>query len=158
MIAGQMTIYDLCDESGLNLAALASQASYDPSTRTGCAIVTRDGRRYIGHNRFPRDVAPETWRLDERNVRLAMMLHAEVVALLQCYQGGGDPTGATVYLHPWPPCADCAGILIEAGVARVVAPEPSEAQRDRWGDSFDLMEVMFEESGVKLDLTETKEA
>lgn len=158
MIPGQLTIYDMTDEKGLEIAEFAAALSLDPSTRTGCAIRTSSGEWFTGMNHFPRGIRRTEDRDTHRPTRLALTIHAELSALLDLYEDGGNPFGATAFITPWPPCADCAGVLIQAGIARVVAVKPTPEQRGRWGASFDLMEMMFKEAGVELTLVETKEA
>lgn len=52
-------------------------------------------------------------------------LHAERDALKNCYQNGGDPVGATIYVTLEPCChfgkqPPCTHALVEAGIVRVV--------------------------------------
>jgi dCMP deaminase len=150
VIPGQMTIFQaINDLDYIEKARIHSRFSPDPSTKTGCVLV-RDGRIVaLGYNRLPHGVEETDARLLDRPVKLEMMIHAEVIALLSA---GDAAVGATAYMNPWPPCAPCAGLMIEVGVSRVVAPAPTHEQRERWGDSFDLMQTMFNEAGVTLDL------
>ena len=59
----------------------------------------------------------------------------------------GFPRGVT---HP--PCARCAAKLIQAGVVRVVAPEPPEDFKDRWAQDMASAAHMFEDAGVDFTL------
>ncbi len=133
----------------LALARHVGGWSKDPSTQTGCVIVRPDRSiASVGYNGFPRGVNDDTDRLYDRPTKYAMVVHAEVNAILAAR---ASVEGCTLYCMPWPPCADCAGAIIQAGIVHVVSIEPTTEQRERWGDSFEHMEVMFREAGVRLD-------
>ena len=55
--------------------------------------------------------------------------------------------GATAYVtHA--PCANCAAMLVQKGVARVVFETPSEDFLSRWASSYEESLKMFAEAGV----------
>lgn len=56
--------------------------------------------------------------------------------------------------YPFPPCSACAALIIQSGIMAVVAPTPTQAQLDRWGDSMNTATDMFDEAGVRLELME----
>jgi dCMP deaminase len=139
---------DWWDRFFFGLAAYVASASKDPSTKTGVVLV--DAKRRVvgtGYNGFPRGVEDTDERLNDRPTKYKLVVHAEANAILNAT---ADLPGATAYVFPWPPCASCAGLLIQAGVARVVAPAPTPEQVKRWGADFDLMRSMFLEAGVNL--------
>jgi deoxycytidylate deaminase len=45
-------------------------------------------------------------------------------------------------------CSQCAALLIQAGIGKVVVPDYVEPQR--WQESFDLARAMFIEAGVSV--------
>lgn len=138
------------DSRFISLAAHVAGWSKDPSTQTGCVIVRPDRSvASVGYNGFPRGVEDIPKRLSDRTTKYAMVVHAETNAVLSAYE---RLDGCTVYVHPWPPCSSCAGILIQAGIKRVVAPSPTAEQLERWGDSFAIAATMFDEALVTLDL------
>lgn len=140
------------DDRFLALATLVAGWSKDPSTKTGCVIVRPDRTiASLGYNGFPRGVADDPDRLADRPTKYAMTVHAEVNAIVAARE---PLTGCSAYVHPWPPCAPCTAAVIQAGVVRIVAPEPTPEQRERWGDSFVMSETMLREVGVELVLVE----
>lgn len=136
------------DQRFLNLAAEVGSWSKDPSTKTGCVIVRPDRTiASVGYNGFPRGVRDDSDRLNDRPTKYQMVVHAEVNAVLSAH---GSVGGCTLYSHPWPPCASCAGVIIQSGIKKVVSVEPTLEQLERWGDSLSLMETMFDEARVCL--------
>jgi len=133
----------------LKLADYISQVSKDPSTKAGCVIARPDRTvASMGYNGFPRGVLDLEERLNDRPTKYAMVVHAEANAVLSAYERLG---GCTAYVN-FMPCSSCAGMLIQAGIARIVAPHPTDAQRERWGESFAHAITMLGEAGVQLDL------
>lgn len=137
------------DRRFIAMAKMVSTWSKDPSTGVGCVIVRPDRSvASLGYNGFPRGVQDRQDRLDDRPTRLAFSLHAELNAVVSAAE---MLLGYTCYVHPFPPCSNCAAALVQAGISRVVAPAPTDAQLERWGDSFKHMEAMFGEAGVVLE-------
>lgn len=137
------------DARFLALAYLIAQWSKDPSTQVGCVIVRPD--RTIassGFNGFPRGVKDHPDRLNDRETKLAMVVHAEANAVLTAHE---RLDGCTAYVTSHP-CSSCAGILIQAGIERVVAPPASAKMIANWGPSLTTANLMLAEAGVSLDL------
>lgn len=57
--------------------------------------------------------------------------------------------GSTAVVGPLPPCAACARALAAVGVRRVVSNRPSEDHVKRWGASFELSRLVYEEHGMQ---------
>lgn len=132
----------------LRMAREVSTWSKDPSTQTGAVIVRPDRSiASVGYNGFPRGVGDTYDRLNDRPTKYALTVHAEVNAVMAARE---PLDGCTAYVWPWPPCAPCAGVVIQAGIKRVYSVEATDEQKERWGDSFFHMETMFREAGVSL--------
>lgn len=134
------------DKRFLDLAHHVATWSRDPSTQVGCVIV--NPRRQIvstGFNGFPVGVDDDPARYACRPTKYLMILHAEQNAVLQA---GGDVRGGTAYVtHP--PCSQCAAVLIQAGIVRIVTVKPDAGMAERFRDSFEAAEVMLREAGVE---------
>lgn len=137
------------DRRMLSLVQLVSSWSRDPSTQVGAAIVDAKNRVVsLGFNGFPRGVKDNAHV--DRDEKLRRTIHAEENALLFA---GRSVEGCTIFVtHP--PCARCAAKLIQAGVVRVVAPEPPEGFKDRWAQDMASAAHMFEDAGVDFTLGE----
>jgi dCMP deaminase len=138
------------DNRFLALAEHVAGWSKDPSTQVGAVIV--DGDRQvlgIGYNGFPRDVGDTAERLNNRDMKLAMVVHAEVNAIVS---STGNLRGATLYCWPFMSCSSCTGVIIQAGIKRVVAPLGDAERLDRWWPSFLMSAQMFLEAGVEAEV------
>lgn len=123
----------------------ALRKSKDPSTKVG-AVITR-GREVVsvGYNGFARGVDDSPERYATRDVKYRLIVHAEVNAVVFARQ---DLSGCTLYTWPFLPCAPCAAIMIQAGIARVVAPELPVSLRERWAKDLELSRLQFCEADV----------
>ena len=131
----------------LQLAGQVSTWSKDPSTKVGAVIV--DGRktvRGIGYNGLHRHIKDTSERLENRDLKYKLVIHAEVNAILNA---NGPLWNSTIYLWPFMPCSNCASAIINAGIGRVVS---IENDNPRWRESFELTRQLFEEADVDLTL------
>lgn len=139
------------DARFLALAEHVAQWSKDPSTKCGAAVVRgRNEVVSLGYNGPPSGVDDEL-AIADRDIKLAVTVHAEKNALLKARD---DVRGCTIYVWPMPPCAQCAAAIIQAGIRRVVAPRATCEQYERWGKDWELAEMMYKHSGVQLDIDE----
>lgn len=137
------------DTRFLGLAEYISSFSKDPTTKVGSVIADQHNRIVsLGYNGLPRKVVDDPSRLHDRETKLAITLHAEENAILFAQ---GRARGGTIYTWPLPPCAHCAAQIVQAGLYRVVSPEPSPSHAERWGSSLRLAEAVLLESGVVVE-------
>ncbi len=133
------------DTRFLGLAAHISSWSKDPSSQVG-AVIT-DGNRIVslGYNGFAAGVHDSLERLEDRNTKLNLTIHAEENAMIFAKR---DLSGCTVYVtHP--PCPRCASKLVQEEVKRIVFISPSEDFLSRWCDDIELSYQMYEEAGIE---------
>ena len=134
------------DTRFLSLAAHISGWSKDPSSQVG-AVIT-DGNRIIslGYNGFAAGVHDTQTRLEDRQCKLNLTIHAEENAMIFAKR---DLGGCTVYVtHP--PCPRCASKLIQEEVRRVVFIAPSDDFLSRWGSDLELSYQMYREAGIEV--------
>lgn len=128
------------------LARLVSSWSKDPTTQVGAVIVDNNRRVVsVAYNGFPRGVEDYPYRLENRDMKLHMTMHAEQNAILFAHR---DLTGCTLYTWPIQCCAQCAAMIIQSGIQRVVSP--NVACRPDWRKSFDIANIMFEDANVEM--------
>lgn len=141
-----MTINLDWDDRFLDLADHIADWSKDPSTKVG-AVIVRPNRTIasVGYNGFPRGVDDDPKRLNNRPIKYAMTVHAEANAILSA---DGRLDGCSLYVTPLHPCSNCAALIIQAGITKVVARMPNDPAH--WADSFDKAKIMFDEAGVEI--------
>jgi dCMP deaminase len=129
----------------LGLASYAATASKDPSTKVGSAIVDSKKRVLsIGYNGFPRGIQDTEERLNDRDIKYSLVVHAERNALLF---SNSSVENCTIYTWPFMPCSVCASMIIQSGITKVVS---IKNDNPRWIDQFKLSELIFKEAGVEL--------
>ena len=137
------------DDRFIDLAYKISSWSRDPSTRVGAVIVRPDKTiASVGFNGFPRGVDDCPDRYSNRPLKYQMVLHAEPNAILSARE---PLNGYALFCVPFPPCSNCAAIIIQAGISNVICPAPTEDQLERWGESLDIASTMFKEAGVEVE-------
>ena len=146
---------DKWDHRFLALAEHISNWSKDPSTQVGAVITHTRSKRVVsmGFNGFPAGVEDTRERLDDRETKYEMVVHAEQNALMFA---GDRAEGCTLYVHPLPPCARCAVMIIQAGIKRVVCDQP-DFDDERWGEAARIADAMLREAGLGVDYRQVDE-
>ena len=133
------------DRRYMDLAKHVAQWSKDPNRKVG-AVVTRDNYVVgIGFNGLPRGVKDTHARLNDKELKNLIMVHAEVNAL--SHAGGG---GDTLYVWPLLPCTICTGIIIQHEIKRIVTMPLREDSK--WNQGLVL--ELLDEAGVEIDTLE----
>lgn len=137
----------------LGCAQFIATRSKDPSTQVGCIIVRPDRTiASAGFNGFPRGVEDRPDRYQHRETKYLLVVHAEANAIVTARE---PLHGHTLYCS-LSPCNECAKLIIQAGIVRVVAPRPTDeealARGERWRLAHEWAALMFHEAGVELDL------
>jgi dCMP deaminase len=129
----------------LGMAKHVALLSKDPSTKVG-AVIFDPKRRLVsaGYNGFARGVADTKERLENRETKYKLVLHAEKNAIMFATAPLNDCT--LVVTHPC--CAQCAALVIQSGITHVVYPQPSFEFVTRWADDLALTYQQFQEAGV----------
>lgn len=146
------------DSRFLTLAGEVAKWSKDPSTQVGAVIFRPDLTIVsMGFNGFPRgtDDAPELY--ENRAIKYERVIHAELNAILSAREPlKGYSIATTLY-----PCSRCAGAIIQAGLARVVAWTRPDNENTRrigeaacWSDSAE----MLLQAGIRTEEIGTQEA
>lgn len=120
-------------------AKLAAMRSQDPSTKVGCAIVNNNKLVSIGYNGFPRG-SEFTWNKGEGlDNKYWYIVHAEANALINA-ENLNNLRGATVYVTLFP-CNECAKLLVQAGVKKVIYLSDKYWDRDAFMASRKILEA-----------------
>lgn len=141
----------------LNLANTVSSKSKDPSTKVGCIIATKENTvKSLGFNGFPHGVLDSEERYANRELKYKLIVHSEMNAICQAAKVGTSLNHCVLYV-PWIPCSSCAKAIIQCGIDKVVIDGDSKEYNNveltkRWEEEFKLTKMMFEESGVELEI------
>ena len=126
----------------LEMARNAASWSKDPSTKVGAIIVDDDKRVIsVGYNGFPKGVRDDE-RLDDRQEKYKIIVHGGRNALLFA---NTDVKNCHIYTYPFLPCSVCAGMIIQAGIKRVVSVKNNNL---RWQQDFKVSRKMFQEAEI----------
>lgn len=126
------------DSLYLRMANVWSENSHCKRNKVGCLIIKDRQIISDGYNGTPSGFSNECE--DCNNNTLPTVLHAEANAITKIAKSTNSAEGATLYVT-LSPCFDCAKLIIQAGIKRIVY---SETYRNT--DSFKL----FEEAGIEI--------
>lgn len=135
----------------MDMAAMVATWSKDPSSKIGCVVVN-DERRILatGYNGFPKGIDDTEVRLNTRELKHKLVIHAEMNALMNALYSGVSLKGSTMYVHGLPICPDCAKCVIQAGIKEIVIPT-DKTERAEWQKVWEEHSLpMFSESGVQV--------
>lgn len=139
------------DKRFMTMAWLVSTWSKDPSSRIG-AVAVNDKRQILatGYNGFPRNIKDTDKRLNDRELKYKLVVHAEKNCIYNATFNGVSLQDTTMYIYGLPVCNECAKGIIQVGVERVVyAPKTYTPQE--WLDKFEITKSMFKEAKVKIE-------
>lgn len=131
----------------LQLAKTVAGWSKDPSTKVGAVAVDPNSNAVLetGFNGLPRKVVDLPDRM-ERPAKYLWTAHAE--ENLVAHAARKVLEGSTVYVTHLC-CNNCARMLINAGVAKVVVGDGKTSMPP---EQFEVAKTMFKESGVDLEM------
>ena len=110
----------LLDERYLRMARIWAENSYCERRQVGALIVRGDAIISDGYNGTPSGF--ENICEDESNKTKPYVLHAEANAITKVAKSNNSSLGATLYVTA-SPCIECAKLIIQAGIRRVVYSE-----------------------------------
>jgi len=132
----------------LRIAALWATRSKDPGTKCGAVIV--NGENLVvssGYNGLPRRIVDSVERLENRQRKLELTVHAEINAILNAARLGVSIRGCTLYTTPLVPCSSCAPLIVNSGISQVVTDGRV------WDDPINRSEdvaMQFIEAGIPI--------
>lgn len=104
----------------LEMAAIWAQNSYCKRRKVGAILVKDKMIISDGYNGTPSGF--ENICEDENNQTKPYVLHAEANAITKVAKSNNSSQGATLYITS-SPCLECAKLIIQAGIVRVVFSE-----------------------------------
>ena len=137
---------EVFDKRYMRMATIWAENSYCERRKVGAIIVKDKMIISDGYNGTPSGF--ENVCEDENNVTKPYVLHAEANAITKIARSNNNSEGATLYVTA-SPCIECAKLIIQAGIKRVVYGE-----KYRLTDGIDLLE----RAGVTVEYLPNEEA
>lgn len=139
-------------------AVAAMGRSKDRSTRVGA--VALDDNFVIkgsGYNGFPRGVDDTVESRHERPLKYRWTVHAEMNVIAQAARPVLE--GTTLILTSLHPCATCAGLIVQAGIKRVITRRTEETKRVEsgrvdWDEEAAVAMTIFKEARISVEYYE----
>lgn len=132
----------------LDLAKHISSWSKDPSKQIGAVVVSETGQILsLGYNGFPRGIADTEDRLNDREQKYKLIVHAEMNAIYNATLNGVSLRGSILYVYGLPVCSSCALGIIQVGIKLVVMPDNMKIP-ETWAKSWEETKNVFTESNT----------
>lgn len=131
------------DERYLRMAHIWAENSYCKRRKVGALVVKDKMIISDGYNGTPSGF--ENICEDENNLTKPYVLHAEANAITKLARSSNNSDGSTLYVTA-SPCIECAKLIIQAGIKRVVYGE-----KYRLDDGLRLLQ----RAGIELVFLET---
>jgi len=128
------------DKRYLRMARIWAENSYCQRRQVGALIVKNNAIISDGYNGTPSGFSNVCE--DENNVTFPYVLHAEANAISKLARSNNNSEGATLYVTA-SPCLECAKLIIQAGIKRVVYGEPYRIE-----DGLELLK----KAGISVEL------
>ena len=122
----------LLDQRYLRMARIWAENSYCKRRQVGALVVKDKMIISDGYNGTPSGF--ENICEDDEGVTKTYVLHAEANAITKLARSSNNSDGATIYITA-SPCIECAKLIIQAGIRRVVYGE-----KYRLTDGIELLE------------------
>ncbi len=129
----------------IRMARIWAENSYCKRRQVGALLVKDKTIISDGYNGTPSGF-PNVCE-DDNDTTFPYVLHAEANAIAKVAQSNNSSDGATLYVTA-SPCIECAKLIIQAGIKRVVYSE-----KYRLTDGIDLLE----RAGVKVEFLNEKD-
>jgi dCMP deaminase len=126
------------DQRYLDMARIWAQNSYCQRRQVGALVVKNSMIISDGYNGTPSGF--ENVCEDETGVTKPYVLHAEANAITKLARSSNNSDGATIYITA-SPCIECAKLIIQAGIKRVV-----------YGEKYRLMDgiELLQRAGIEV--------
>ena len=139
------TKQELLDQRYLRMARIWAENSYCQRRQVGALVVKEKMIISDGYNGTPSGF--ENICEDDNGVTKPYVLHAEANAITKLARSSNNSDGATIYITA-SPCIECAKLIIQAGIKRVVYGE-----KYRLTDGIDLLK----RAGIEVIYMEVEE-
>lgn len=151
-----MQFSDRWNRHFLALALKHAELSKDPDKKVGAIIVGSEKEIVsLGFNGLPRGLLDSKQRLNDKDLKRQLVVHAELNAVLAVARMGGSALlGKTMYIATlddggvWggPPCTRCSVEVIQAGIKNIVSYPAKPGSS--WTEDLTFATQLLREAGV----------
>lgn len=135
---------DKWDLRFLKIAREVSGWSKDPNRKVGAVVVKNRRILSTGYNGYPIGYPDTNLNRKDKNL---YTVHAEANAIASAKS---SLKGSTIYVAGLHPCAQCAALIVQSGVKRVIYDfEPSQCSA--WTDSVSAAKSIFKQCHIKTE-------
>jgi deoxycytidylate deaminase len=125
-----------------------------PTVKVGAVLVSASGREIASAaNRFAHGVDRRRAERYKDGSKSLWINCAEQLALIEALKKKADIKGARLYVT-LEPCAVCAGLIAESGIAQVIVPVGAMRRyaklKAKYKESIEIGQVKLTESGVRM--------
>ena len=125
-----------------------AKLSKDRSTKVGAIALGIDCEVLgVSYNGFPRGIIDDIDARHERPIKYRYTSHAEENLVSTAARVGVSLRHCTVLVTSLFPCTTCSRLMIQAGVANIIAPR---VDRPDWAEEAELALSMLHEAGVNV--------
>lgn len=122
--------------------------SKDRSTKVGAVALDDDYNVLsVGYNGFARGVNDDIEERHNRPLKYSLTIHGEGNLVASAARKGVSLLGSTVLVTSLFPCSNCAGLMAQAGVKRIIT---TTSDNPRWIEDAKISEIIFSEAGVEV--------
>lgn len=157
---GKRKDYISWDEYFMGIAKLSGNRSKDPSSQVGSCIIDKNNRIVsIGYNGFPNGIDDDIFPWEREGsfleTKYAYVCHSELNAILNSKSYNFN--GCCIYVTLFP-CNECAKIIIQAGIKKVIYYEDKYADTDivkaskKMFDSAKIEYIKYEKSNKTVEI------
>lgn len=141
---------DKWDLRFMALAHAVASWSKDIRTKVGSVIVNDRNPISMGFNGFPKGCNDFDKKRFEPPLKYLYTQHSESNAIAQSAKNGQKTDGCTIYVTLFP-CSSCAGMIVNAGIKRVVCNDRPTLDNEKYRESWGIAIKIFEEAGIQVD-------
>lgn len=140
----------------LKIAYIDAQKSTNISTQNA-AILVDDNDNIIlsATNSFPKGVAENNKRQQDKSIRQKYSIHAERNVIYNAAKLG-IKTDGLIMVCPWATCTECAWAIIQSGIKKLVTHKQALDRSNEWKEDIEFAFKMLREAKIEIIIFDGK--
>ena len=136
----------------MQMAIDQEKLSNDLERKVGACLVNYKGQTIIGYNKIPdhlEQYLEYNNELHSRPIKYYLYDHAEKIVISKAIKLNFDFKDACLYVTYFP-CSDCARLITEYNIKKIITNSRPNFNHERWGKSFYYSNEILKISGVEI--------